>query len=88
MSHTVAVRPIISRSLEEAKVRARILYRAWYRQIPYIVKQYKQEKVYATEAQLLDCLRKEFRMYQGVNDVRALDLLIHKVFYNRLSYLI
>ncbi|KAL7064172.1 hypothetical protein AAHC03_04388 [Spirometra sp. Aus1] len=71
-------RPILSKTPEEAKRRVMNLYRAWYRQLPYIVKEYGYTAVSATVPQLRQKLREEFLKNKDVKDIRVIDLLVHR----------
>jgi NADH dehydrogenase (ubiquinone) 1 alpha subcomplex subunit 6 len=51
------------------------LYKAWYRQLPYIVKQYDIPKSVET---LKQKLRQEFRKNDHVKDIRVIDMLVVK----------
>ncbi|KAL5971921.1 NADH dehydrogenase ubiquinone 1 alpha subcomplex subunit 6 [Taenia solium] len=74
-------RPILSRTPVEAKRRVLNLYRAWYRQLPFIVKEYGFTYVTATLPQLKQKLREEFMKNKDVRDVRVIDLLVHRVYF-------
>ncbi|KAH8336816.1 hypothetical protein KR059_004368 [Drosophila kikkawai] len=70
------VRPILSVDREEARKRALNLYKAWYRQIPYIVMDYD---IPMTVEQCRDKLREEFVKHRNVTDIRVIDMLVIKV---------
>ncbi|TRY88363.1 hypothetical protein DNTS_018290 [Danionella cerebrum] len=70
-----AVKPIFSRDLNEAKRRARELYRAWYRQVPNTVHEYHLE---VSPQQGLEKLREMFEKNNHVMDPRVVDLLVIK----------
>ncbi|EUB63071.1 NADH dehydrogenase [ubiquinone] 1 alpha subcomplex subunit 6 [Echinococcus granulosus] len=72
------VRPILSRTPVEAKRRVLNLYRAWYRQLPFIIKEYGFTYVTATLPQLKQKLREEFMKNKDVKDIRVVDLLVHR----------
>ncbi|VDM17955.1 unnamed protein product [Hydatigera taeniaeformis] len=72
------VRPILSRNAVEAKRRVLNLYRAWYRQLPFIVKEYGYTCVTATVPELKQKLREEFMKNKDVRDIRVIDLLVHR----------
>lgn len=74
-------RPILSRNHLEAKRRVLNLYRAWYRQLPFIVKEYGFTYVTATLPQLKQKLREEFIKNKDVKDIRVIDLLVHRVYF-------
>lgn len=71
--------PILSRTPEEAKRRVLNLYRAWYRQLPFIVKEYGYTYVSATVPQLQQKLREQFMKNKDVKDIRIIDILVHRV---------
>ncbi|GAA27184.1 NADH dehydrogenase [ubiquinone] 1 alpha subcomplex subunit 6 [Clonorchis sinensis] len=78
MSSTKAVRPILSRNHAEAKRRVLNLYRAWYRQLPFIVKEYAFSQSNVTVPILYAKLREEFYKHKDVTDLRIIDMLIHR----------
>ncbi|XP_046736995.1 NADH dehydrogenase [ubiquinone] 1 alpha subcomplex subunit 6 [Diprion similis] len=69
------VRPILSIDQPEARSRVLNLYKAWYRQIPFIVLDYHIPK---SEKQCRQKLREEFMKNANVKDIRAIDLLVIK----------
>ncbi|XP_058465731.1 NADH dehydrogenase [ubiquinone] 1 alpha subcomplex subunit 6 [Malaya genurostris] len=69
------VRPILSADREEARKRVLNLYKAWYRQIPYIVMDYDIPK---SVEQCREKLREEFLKQQNVTDIRVIDMLVIK----------
>ncbi|KAF5282408.1 hypothetical protein FQR65_LT14302 [Abscondita terminalis] len=69
------VKPILSLDQEEARKRAINLYRAWYKQIPFIVRHFDIPK--STE-QCQKLLRQEFVKHEHLTDVRVIDMLIIK----------
>ncbi|XP_030744975.1 NADH dehydrogenase [ubiquinone] 1 alpha subcomplex subunit 6 [Sitophilus oryzae] len=69
------VRPILSLDRDEARKRVLNLYKAWYRQLPYIVRQYDIPK------NVNDCrnkLREEFTKHKDIRDIRIIDMLVIK----------
>ncbi|OAD60807.1 NADH dehydrogenase [ubiquinone] 1 alpha subcomplex subunit 6 [Eufriesea mexicana] len=68
-------KPILSLTHGDARRRTLNLYKAWYRQIPYIVNNYLLPK---TEAECKQKLREEFKRYAHIRDIRAIDLLLIK----------
>ncbi|XP_037955050.1 NADH dehydrogenase [ubiquinone] 1 alpha subcomplex subunit 6-like [Teleopsis dalmanni] len=70
------VRPILSINRDEARKRALNLYKAWYRQIPYIVMDYDIPK---SVPQCREKLREEFEKHRNVTDIRVIDMLVIKV---------
>ncbi|XP_046572836.1 NADH dehydrogenase [ubiquinone] 1 alpha subcomplex subunit 6-like [Haliotis rubra] len=69
------VKPILSTDRTEAKRRVLNLYKAWYRQIPAIMKQFD---IPVSVAQGREKLKEEFLRNRHVNDVRVIDLLVIK----------
>ncbi|KAL5018178.1 hypothetical protein ScPMuIL_003900 [Solemya velum] len=69
------VRPILSADKAEARRRVLHLYKAWYRQLPYVVKDYDVPLVVDD---LKVKLREEFLKNKHVGDIRAIDLLVVK----------
>ncbi|CAG9761378.1 unnamed protein product [Ceutorhynchus assimilis] len=69
------VKPILSLDRFEAKRRVIKLYKAWFRQIPYIIKhfdiEYNEERCQAK-------LREEFTKYDTIKDIRVIDMLVIK----------
>ncbi|CAG4956582.1 NADH dehydrogenase [ubiquinone] 1 alpha subcomplex subunit 6-like [Colias croceus] len=72
---TKTVRPVLSLNEAEARSRVLSLYKAWYRQIPYIVKDYDIPK---SEEQCRAKLKEIFLKNKDVKDVRVIDLLVIK----------
>ncbi|VEN55091.1 unnamed protein product [Callosobruchus maculatus] len=70
------VKPILSLDREEARKRVLNLYKAWYRQIPYIVRQFDVPR---TVEQCKVKLREEFTKYDEIKDVRLIDMMVIKV---------
>ncbi|GAB0086084.1 NADH dehydrogenase [Sergentomyia squamirostris] len=69
------VRPILSVDKIEARRRVFNLYRAWYRQIPYVVMDYDIPK---SVEQCREKLREEFMKHKDVSDIRVIDMLVIK----------
>uniref|UniRef100_A0A0V0G6U0 NADH dehydrogenase [ubiquinone] 1 alpha subcomplex subunit 6 n=1 Tax=Triatoma dimidiata TaxID=72491 RepID=A0A0V0G6U0_TRIDM len=69
------VKPILSVDRNESKRRVLNLYKAWYRQIPYIVMEYDLPK---NITQCREKLREEFVKNKHVTDIRVLDMLVIK----------
>ncbi|KAG4073923.1 hypothetical protein HA402_014128 [Bradysia odoriphaga] len=69
------VRPILSVDQNEARRRVLNLYKAWYRQIPYIVMDYDIPK---NIDQCRAKLRQEFLKNKNVTDIRVSDILVIK----------
>ncbi|XP_014243973.1 NADH dehydrogenase [ubiquinone] 1 alpha subcomplex subunit 6 [Cimex lectularius] len=76
VSHAVKqVKPLLSLDHGEARRRVLNLYKAWYRQIPYIVLDFDIPK---NEAQCKSKLKEEFMKYKDVKDIRIIDMLVIK----------
>ncbi|XP_063697684.1 NADH dehydrogenase [ubiquinone] 1 alpha subcomplex subunit 6 [Culicoides brevitarsis] len=69
------VKPILSTDKEEARKRVLNLYKAWYRQIPYIVMDFDIPK---NERQCREKLKEEFVKNKDVSDIRVIDMLVIK----------
>ncbi|XP_029038603.1 NADH dehydrogenase (ubiquinone) B14 subunit [Osmia lignaria lignaria] len=69
------VKPLLSLNPTDARRRALTLYKAWYRQIPYIKLGYDIPK---TEEECKRKLKEEFRRNSTVRDLRVIDMLIIK----------
>lgn len=69
------VKPLLSLDREEARKRVKNLYKAWYRQIPYIVMDYDMPK---NIQQCRAKLREEFDRHKNVTDIRVIDMLVIK----------
>lgn len=69
------VRPIFSLDSAEARRRVINLYKAWYRQVPYIVLRYD---VTFSVKDGREKLRELFTRNKHVTDIRAIDLLVNK----------
>ncbi|XP_076182877.1 NADH dehydrogenase (ubiquinone) B14 subunit [Ptiloglossa arizonensis] len=70
-----SVKPILSLNPQDARRRVLMLYKSWYRQIPFIVWGYDIPK---SEAECRKKLREEFRRHDKVTDIRVIDLLVVK----------
>ncbi|KAJ8731349.1 hypothetical protein PYW07_004513 [Mythimna separata] len=69
------VRPVLSLNRAEAKMRVLNLYKAWYRQIPYLVMDYDIPK---TEDACRAKLKEMFIKNKDVTDIRVIDMLVIK----------
>ncbi|CAG9786736.1 unnamed protein product [Diatraea saccharalis] len=69
------VKPLLSQTPSEARKRVLNLYKAWYRQIPYLVKDFDMPK---TEEQCRDKLKEMFLNNKNVTDIRVIDMLVIK----------
>jgi NADH dehydrogenase (ubiquinone) 1 alpha subcomplex subunit 6 len=70
------VKPVLSLNRSEAHRRVMNLYRAWYRQIPYIA--HRNPDLPVTEKKMFDKLRELFYKNSDVTDVRVIDILVIK----------
>lgn len=69
------VKPILSLDSAEAHRRVINLYRAWFRQIPYVLHEYDLP---ITEKQAKEKLRAKFYANQDTKDIRVMDMLVIK----------
>uniref|UniRef100_A0A0P4WG23 NADH dehydrogenase [ubiquinone] 1 alpha subcomplex subunit 6 n=1 Tax=Scylla olivacea TaxID=85551 RepID=A0A0P4WG23_SCYOL len=69
------VKPILSVDHGEARQRVLNLYKAWYRQLPYIVMDYDLPK---SKEECRAKLREEFMKHRHVQDIRVIDMLVIK----------
>ncbi|CAH2048658.1 unnamed protein product, partial [Iphiclides podalirius] len=72
---TKLVKPVLSINAQEARARVLSLYKAWYRQIPYVVKEYDIPK---SEEQCRAKLKEIFVNNKNVTDIRVIDMLVIK----------
>ncbi|KAJ8317947.1 hypothetical protein KUTeg_003038 [Tegillarca granosa] len=70
------VKPILSVDRTEARRRVLNLYKAWYRQMPFIVKEFDMP-VSVSECRAK--LRQKFLATRHVTDVRAIDIMVIKI---------
>merc|ERR1711942_49557 len=69
------VKPILSVDSNEARRRVLNLYKAWYRHLPYVVRDYD---IPVSVNQCKDKLRELFVANKHVSDIRTIDLLVIK----------
>ncbi|XP_075220291.1 NADH dehydrogenase (ubiquinone) B14 subunit [Lycorma delicatula] len=69
------VKPLLSLDRQEARKRVINLYRAWYRQIPYIVQDFDIPK---SIEQCREKLRSEFEKNRHLTDIRVIDMKVVK----------
>ncbi|XP_058794299.1 NADH dehydrogenase [ubiquinone] 1 alpha subcomplex subunit 6 [Phymastichus coffea] len=74
-SATRQVKPLLSLNQVEAKRRVFNLYKAWIRQIPYILQDYEIPK---SDRNLKMKIREEFLKNAYVKDIRVIDMLVIK----------
>ena len=70
------MKPLLSVNKNEARLRVLSLYKAWYRQIPFILTEYDLP---VTRAECVHTLRERFQTNKHVTDVRVIDMLVVKV---------
>ena len=70
------VKPILSLNRDEAHRRVMNLYRAWYRQVPYL--SHTNPDLPVTETQMYNKIRELFYQNRNVTDVRVIDMLVIK----------
>lgn len=69
------VKPIVSLDRSEARRRVLNLYRAWYRQAPYMI--YELD-LPVNEKQLRSKVREKILENKDVTDIRAIDMLVFR----------
>jgi len=69
------VKPLISSTPKDAKTRVLSLYKAWYRHIPYMVKDYSFAP---TVKDCREVLNANFKKNAHVRDIRVIDMLVIK----------
>eukprot|EP00088_Acartia_fossae_P055058 TRINITY_DN6390_c1_g1_i1.p1 TRINITY_DN6390_c1_g1~~TRINITY_DN6390_c1_g1_i1.p1 ORF type:complete len:126 (-),score=34.06 TRINITY_DN6390_c1_g1_i1:110-487(-) len=69
------VKPLISSTPGDAKIRVLSLYKAWYRHIPYMVRDFD---VPPSIAECRQVLRENFKKNANVRDLRVIDMLVFK----------
>jgi NADH dehydrogenase (ubiquinone) 1 alpha subcomplex subunit 6 len=70
------VKPLLSLDAAEARHRVLSLYKAWYRQIPWMMREYNLP---VTADMARQTLRKRFEENKHVKDIRVIDMLVVKV---------
>ena len=70
------VKPLLSVDRNEARQRVLSLYKAWHRQIPFMMRDYELP---ITEKQAYAQLRKKFNEHKNVKDTRVIDMLVVQV---------
>merc|ERR1712173_95423 len=68
-------KPLISMDSSDARVRVLSLYKAWYRHIPFMVKDFDLPR---DTAQCRAVLRDQFKKNAGVRDIRVIDMHVVK----------
>lgn len=71
------LKPVLSSSVVDAKKRVLNLYKLWYRQVPYVVLDYDVPINVDIGRKRM---RQEFEKNKSLTDIRAIDLLVVKVF--------
>jgi len=72
---TRQVKPLISMDSADARVRVLSLYKAFYRHIPFMVKDFELPR---DTAQCRAVLREQFKKNAGVRDIRVIDMHVVK----------
>ena len=72
---TRTVKPLISKTPGDARVRVLSLYKAWYRHIPYMCKDFD---INTDVNECRDHLRKNFKKNAHLKDIRVIDMLVVK----------
>merc|ERR1712108_72649 len=70
---TRQVKPLLSLDKDEARVRVFALYRAWYRQLPVMFKDWDMD---VTERMLKDRLKEEFMKHAHIKDIKVIDMKV------------
>merc|ERR1712029_108259 len=70
---TRQVKPLLSLDKDEARVRVLALYRAWYRQLPIMFKDWDMN---VTEKMLKDRLKEEFMKHAHIKDIKVIDMKV------------
>ena len=73
---TRQVKPLISFDAGDARVRVLSLYKAWYRHIPFMVKDFDLPR---NEEQCRAVLRSSFKKNAALRDIRLIDMFVIKV---------
>merc|ERR1711936_570925 len=69
------VKPLLSVSKNEARLRVLALYKAWQRQIPFICDEYD---IPVTQKQCRDKVKERFLIHANAKDTRVVDMLVVK----------
>eukprot|EP00092_Neocalanus_flemingeri_P041945 GFUD01045683.1.p1 GENE.GFUD01045683.1~~GFUD01045683.1.p1 ORF type:complete len:124 (+),score=36.95 GFUD01045683.1:54-425(+) len=72
---TRQVKPLISVSAGDARIRVLSLYKAWYRHIPFMVKDFDLPR---NEDQCRGVLRASFKKNAAIRDTRLIDMFVIK----------
>uniref|UniRef100_A0A0U2TIR8 NADH dehydrogenase [ubiquinone] 1 alpha subcomplex subunit 6 n=1 Tax=Tortanus forcipatus TaxID=197020 RepID=A0A0U2TIR8_9MAXI len=72
---TRQVKPLVSSTPLDARIRVLSLYKAWYRHIPYMVKDFD---IPPSVNECRDVLRRNFKKNAHVKDIRVIDMLVIK----------
>uniref|UniRef100_A0A0U2V157 NADH dehydrogenase [ubiquinone] 1 alpha subcomplex subunit 6 n=1 Tax=Acartia pacifica TaxID=335913 RepID=A0A0U2V157_ACAPC len=69
------VKPLISETSDEARIRVLGLYKAWYRHIPFMCMQYDLR---ASPEKCREVLKSNFLKNAHHNDIRVIDMMVFK----------
>jgi len=72
---TRQVKPLISLDPSDARIRVLSLYKAWYRHIPFMCKDFDLPR---SENQCRAVLRKSFKQNAGLRDIKLIDMHVIK----------
>merc|ERR1712039_910290 len=69
------VKPLLSVSRNEARLRTLALYKAWQRQVPFICEEYD---IPPTQKMVRDKVKEKFLANANAKDTRVIDMLVEK----------
>merc|ERR1712179_821598 len=69
------VKPLLSVSRNEARLRTLALYKAWQRQVPFICEEYD---IPPTQKMVRDKVKEKFLVNANAKDTRVIDMLVVK----------
>ena len=70
------MKPLLSVSRNEARLRTLALYKAWQRQVPFICEEYD---IPPTQKMVRDKVKEKFLVNANAKDTRVIDMLVVKV---------